>query len=404
MNRVYRSVTALACLGLSLSIMPQADACCAAPRPGQQVRIADQKILVIWDAEKGIEHFIRRADFLGNSKDFGFFVPTPSTPELAESDNAVFERLEETTKPVIKTVIHRHYKLQSILTSLKGAVPTKAAAMREAKSMGANSVRVLQKVKVAGYDAVTLGATNLDALAKWLKDNKYEINDDIKEWLKPYVEQQWKITAFKYDPKQKGMGRAKTSSVRMSFKTKRPLFPYRVPKEQLAAERDSYTRQEHKMHEEMMRHAIQKNPEREAELRTKFERWLTVSQMPKSVLRVFFVGPKRVVGKFDKAKQAWPGKLRYAKSHSDIAEILGDCGPKDILPQSAWLTSFDDPTWPGGVDDLYFKDDAKQEDFVTVKIRHEDVDIVIPLELLGLGLVALGGVGAFMFLREKKAK
>src|SRR5579872_2447922 len=75
-------------------------ACCVAPRQGDVVQIADQSILVAWNAKTKVEHFVRRARFDGQAtKDFGFLVPTPSKPELAESPDAVFDRLLDLTKP-----------------------------------------------------------------------------------------------------------------------------------------------------------------------------------------------------------------------------------------------------------------------------------------------------------------
>lgn len=75
-------------------------ACCAASHPGEHVAIADQEILVTWNAKTQEEHFVRRARFLGSSsKDFGFLVPTPTKPELAEAPDALFDRLDDLLRP-----------------------------------------------------------------------------------------------------------------------------------------------------------------------------------------------------------------------------------------------------------------------------------------------------------------
>ena len=80
-----------------------ADACCPAPRSGQAVVNADQTIVIVWDAATKTQHFIRRASFKSEGDDFGFLVPSPSKPELAESGNEAFPLLEKITEPEIIT-------------------------------------------------------------------------------------------------------------------------------------------------------------------------------------------------------------------------------------------------------------------------------------------------------------
>ena len=66
-------------------------ACAPAPMRGEYVEITNESALIIWDAESKTEHFIRRAAFQSTSTDFGFLVPTPTQPELAEADDSVFD-------------------------------------------------------------------------------------------------------------------------------------------------------------------------------------------------------------------------------------------------------------------------------------------------------------------------
>ncbi|MFM8396929.1 MAG: hypothetical protein ACKOAH_03785, partial [Pirellula sp.] len=73
-------------------------ACCPAYRAGSDFRIADQRILVAWDPQTKIEHFVREAAFKGsgqNDSDFGFLVPSPTEPQIEESDASVFGSLDQ---------------------------------------------------------------------------------------------------------------------------------------------------------------------------------------------------------------------------------------------------------------------------------------------------------------------
>ena len=68
------------------------------------VTIETEQALIVWDAAASREHFVRRARFASTAADFGFLVPTPGVPELAEAPDAVFDRLHEAIQP---EVVHR---------------------------------------------------------------------------------------------------------------------------------------------------------------------------------------------------------------------------------------------------------------------------------------------------------
>ncbi len=132
----------------------------------------------------------------------------------------------------------------------------------------------------------------------------------------------------------------------MSFDSKGPLFPYRVPKDNRYG-------------------------------------WMA------HVLRVHFVGPERVRGTLGEKKAEWAGEIRYAKSRDDIKELLAGTGPAAEVT-GTWLTSFDDESWPGGAEDLHFEKAPVQEPFVTVQqISHE---LFVPLDFL-FCLVFVLGIG-----------
>ncbi len=73
-------------------------ACAPAPPSGKPVVNADQTVIIIWDATNKTQHFIRKASFKSEADDFGFLIPSPSQPELAESDNSEFVNLAEANR------------------------------------------------------------------------------------------------------------------------------------------------------------------------------------------------------------------------------------------------------------------------------------------------------------------
>ena len=82
-------------------VAARAGACCPVAHPQTPVVNADQTVILIWDPQTQTEHFVRRASFEASGDDFGFIVPSPSRPELAESGNDAFRELAEITAPVV---------------------------------------------------------------------------------------------------------------------------------------------------------------------------------------------------------------------------------------------------------------------------------------------------------------
>jgi Uncharacterized protein conserved in bacteria (DUF2330) len=302
---------------------PPADACCPAPRSGQSVVNADQTIVIVWDAATKTQHFIRRASFKSEGEDFGFLVPSPSKPELAESGNEAFPFLEKITEPEIIT-----QKLPS-----GGGSGCGCAAKMAPQAAGLADkaeVRVLEEKMVAGFNAKVLEADTTDVLVQWLKDNGYAYSPEVAAWAKPYVEGKWKITALKIAKKKKDATSkdVTASALRMSFKTDRPLFPYREPESTKSAASLGANRR---------------------------------------LLRIYVLAEARYQGDMT-PEHRWSGNVVWAgqmkqEDRAKVLELLR-------LPQATglpswWLTEFED-NWPYQVApaDVHF---SRSEDQSTVK-------------------------------------
>lgn len=342
------SVTAFL-FGLFLFSSPPSDACCPAGPRGSEVRIADQEILVVWDEKKKREHFIRQAKFKSDQSEFGFLVPTPTKPELEEADADVFDRLRVRSKPKIKTDYHFHFG--SIFASSKKR-KTDSKKMDSKKP----SVEVLERKNVAGFDAAVLRADDANALKNWLTENGFDHRDELIDWVQPYIEQKWIVTAFKFTGLGSSWDIKPTRALRMSFDTERPLFPYRVPEDNQIDE-----------------------------------------SQPGHLLRVHFVGPKRVLGALGEEKTPWSAKLIYARKENDISSLLSGTGPAAEV-EGQWLTSFDDNSWPGSDEDLYFSEAPTQEEFEIVKVVRADIHIYYEF------IVGFLGLAAFLFVQGKGKK
>lgn len=177
-----------------------------------EVRMVKEDAIIVWDRERNIEHFIRKAQFNHGGKDFGFLVPTPTTPTLAAANDDAFKLLTDVSKMPEWTL------------------PFSGGGGIGGGSGGFGSTVVVRQSKEVGqYQAASLEASNLEALQAWLKKNEYESSNELMQWLAPYVKNRWIINAFRISRKA-SEGDTEMTPIRLSFRTPRPFYPYREPK------------------------------------------------------------------------------------------------------------------------------------------------------------------------------
>lgn len=316
--------------------------CAPAPPAGEQIYIAEESAVIAWDPATKTQHFIRRATFEGKATNFGFLVPTPTEPKLAAVNDNVFDTLQRKTSQQIEYRTRKEVAWTTLfgMYFLGSAKDANVAAGRE-------PVEVLNSQKVAGYDAAVLDASDAKALLAWLEQHGYPASPDLLAWLDVYVQQRWKITAFKIDKSNPDMP-AQTSAVKMSFATERPFFPYREPESQ-------------------------RNTSGTAR-----------------VLRVFFVGPERVSATIG-ADGKWPADLRWSDALDDASRAQLASAIDVPLPAGTRLTRYDDTTAPRpGTDELFFARDADQARVVPPPYIQEDVVTThVPVDVIALALLAI---------------
>jgi hypothetical protein len=319
--RIGSILTLIGILVALLSLSRPSPACCPAPRSGEPVVNADQTVILLWDPATKTEHFIRRASFKSQGDDFGFLAPSPSRPELDESGNAAFPALQKLTEP--------ERRKASLPSGGVGCIGCgRSASSPAGKASALPAVRVLEEKLVAGFKASVLEADNTDVLVRWLKDNGYAFSPEVQAWAAPYVKDGWKMTALKVAKPEDGKKDegVTAAALRISFKTDRPLFPYREPDPTASA----------------------------AALKTNHR-----------LLRIYFLSDVRYQGVLTKdtpwtGKVAWAGKLS-AEDRKKTLELLKL--PESTGPAEWWLTEFEDD-WPyrPAPADVYFSRGTDQSE------------------------------------------
>lgn len=323
------------------------------PHPEDSVAITDESAVIVWDSAHKKEHFIRTATFQGATKDLGFIVPTPDVPELAAANKAVFPLLKKALEPQVieKTNYHFNWSLLLAATTIKNTFNAAGNQMTDDDDAAAR-VDVLQRREVAGYDATSLKASDAGALARWLTKNGYVARSDLADWLRPYVDGGWVVTAFKIKKDNRSARLFSSSLVRMTFDTPKPFYPYREPSRQRQG-KAKYT--------------------------------------PRS-LRVFFLGSERMDGAIgDAVPRAWPGEAEWSdnlQNHLDgnqqaeLAKYLAL--PAEAFSDSWRMTTYQDLSYPRpGFDDLYFQPASHQETLLPPPIiTWHDRHVLIPLDII----------------------
>jgi hypothetical protein len=179
---------------------------------------------------------------------------------------------------------------------------------------------------VAGLNATVLEATSAVALVNWLQQRGYDYSPAVEAWAKPYIDAGWKITALKVAKDQEGKAnkRVAAASLRMSFQTDRPVFPYREPESKTAAD---------------------------------------ALNVKSRVLRIFFIADARYRGALT-PDQKWTGHVEWAgklkpEDRKKTLELLKL--PENTGPAEWWLTEYEDNwKYTAAPADVYFSRDADQ--------------------------------------------
>jgi hypothetical protein len=334
----------LTLVGMSLLLVDArtADACATAPPAGEEVQIAEEEAIILWDPATRTEHFIRRAAFRSSASSFGFLVPTPTVPTLGEVPDHVFGSLAHAIRPEIR---YDTSGTDVELASLT-CVGTKRDKSEAQVTGAAPDVRVLATARVAGFDAITLEADDPSALSAWLGEHGFAATPALTAWLARYVADKWKITAFVVATDATGGAgyEVATRAVRMSFQTDRPFYPYREPEPAAKPAIPTYGR----------------------------------------LLRLFFLSDARYAATL--AGQPWSARLLYGAPIGEVPdELAAFAGMRRIA------SVFVDESHPRkGTDEVYFAASPDQAEVEQPPIVLAKPDkIVIPIELIGIALVGI---------------
>jgi hypothetical protein len=179
-----------------------------------------EQVLILHDPATEQEHFIRELVFRDAKEPFGFVVPTPAQPTVAKVDKSPFTALAARFPPEPPPPPGRGLGLRGLGGGGKGG-----------GGIGAAPVTVLSEERIGNFTVFVLAATDASALKKWLDDNQLASTPSSDAWLAHYVKLGFYYAAFRYEmPSAKdATAAAKSETVRISFATPLPFYPYKEP-------------------------------------------------------------------------------------------------------------------------------------------------------------------------------
>ena len=159
--------------------------------------------------------------FAGDSEDFSWVVPVPSTPEYEVGSNTLFTDLERVTRPQFNLTREGQ---ECAIEDFPIAVSSPVA---ESVADGAADSRVIvESVQdVGGYVVTLISGDNAESISQWLIDNGYDLTDKGEELLAPYVEEGMKFVAVKL---QQNRGTGSIQPLIMKYQSDKPEVPIRL--------------------------------------------------------------------------------------------------------------------------------------------------------------------------------
>jgi hypothetical protein len=180
----------------------------------------EQAAIVLHDPEQAREDLILRVRFEGSARDFGWIVPVPALPEVAEASPELFWESASLTRPHIQ---ERGIGCGARSSGMDGP-PT------------GDGVDVYDEGDVGVFHSMVVGSTDAaaltDSLTRWGFLHT-ENRDRAEEALRFYTERSWFFAVFRIDSTavqggDPGSWYGVLQPVRLSFQAVEPVYPLRI--------------------------------------------------------------------------------------------------------------------------------------------------------------------------------
>jgi len=183
----------------------------------ERIFSVQERVVIVWNSETKVQHFIREPSFGTESKKMGFVVPVPTLPTL-----------HEVKYGLIDDVFWEISDAESQLVAWENwsRFPSNDESMDAAESK--DGLGIHSQFSIAGYDATIMKPKDAAAVVDWLKENGLPMPKGGEKWVDRYIKKDFHLVAFLFKNQTSDQG-ITPRTVRITFKADRPFYPYAEP-------------------------------------------------------------------------------------------------------------------------------------------------------------------------------
>ncbi len=251
-----------------------------APDPANTVtptaRTPDQRALLAYDEEKGVETLVIETTVQGEGREFAWILPLPAAPKIEASTTGLFPTLETLTGADVTThfapwpgvilgcgiALATHIRTRKhpgvdplavflVVAALAGFAwldETVGGLGRDLTMAGSitygdgdtltlgkgdpgpppTTVRILSRETIGALDSVVLTATDAGDVRRWLDENGYAVPAAVDPVIAGYVRDGWVFVATKIRADASSDDVRNLLPLAFTFPAKQPVYPMRL--------------------------------------------------------------------------------------------------------------------------------------------------------------------------------
>ena len=200
-----RSLRVSLTIGLLLS--PQAAlACGGMVSESGGAELTGFEALLRWEGDR--EELVVSIGYMSGDSEFGWLMPLPSPPKVAEAKGDLITKAFQITEPP---------QLEEESEDEEAAAPPAVGAGPGVDVIGRDTVGALR--------FVTLGGTNAGEVTRWMRKHGFAFHDRQQPVLQDYLERGWVVVAARPAPGPEYVTETSLVPVRFRFRTAEPVYP-----------------------------------------------------------------------------------------------------------------------------------------------------------------------------------
>lgn len=184
----------------------------------QNVPVSQQaeRIIFTMNGDGTISAYVQ-INYTGEAPDFSWVVPVPTVPDVDVAEMATFDELDLLTQPIILSPQIPQCAFDDMPVMAMGAVAEDSAVD--------NEVIVLASGTAGPYGYDVVDSPDPDALVVWLRENDYQVTEEMEPLIHVYNEEGMPFLAMKLQPEA---GVQDIQPIVMTYESDAPMIPIRL--------------------------------------------------------------------------------------------------------------------------------------------------------------------------------